>query len=435
MKLSQYGYEFKPEMLAKYPAENRDEARLMVVNRAKGTIEHRIFKDIIDYFDEGDLFVFNDTKVFPARLYGNKEKTGAEIEIFLLRELNRELRLWDVLVDPARKIRIGNKLYFGDDDLMVAEVIDNTTSRGRTLRFLFDGDYDEFKTALFKLGETPLPRWVREKVEPEDSERYQTIFAAKEGAVVAPTAGMHFSKHLMKRMEIRGVERAFLTLHAGLGNFRTVDVEDLSKHKMDSEQYIVDDATAASVNRAKRNGRKVVSIGTTVMRTLETAVSTGGMIKPMEGWTNKFIFALRVHGGRRDGLQLSPALFDAADDGGRFRRIRLRDERLQDRARGGLPLRHLRRRDAAPLRLRECGFPALRGFSENFHYLCKINSHWRWQERYYTFVRRFSPTFRSPSSPRCAGSWCRRCRSGETRSGRSCRVTVASTNGGTSFTR
>ena len=286
MKLSQYGYEFKPEMLAKYPAENRDEARLMVVNRAKGTIEHRIFKDIIDYFDEGDLFVFNDTKVFPARLYGNKEKTGAEIEIFLLRELNRELRLWDVLVDPARKIRIGNKLYFGDDDLMVAEVIDNTTSRGRTLRFLFDGDYDEFKTALFKLGETPLPRWVREKVEPEDSERYQTIFAAKEGAVVAPTAGMHFSKHLMKRMEIRGVERAFLTLHAGLGNFRTVDVEDLSKHKMDSEQYIVDDATAASVNRAKRNGRKVVSIGTTVMRTLETVVSTNGTINAGEGWTN-----------------------------------------------------------------------------------------------------------------------------------------------------
>ena len=291
MKLSQYGYEFKPEMLAKYPAENRDEARLMVVNRAKGTIEHRIFKDIIDYFDEGDLFVFNDTKVFPARLYGNKEKTGAEIEIFLLRELNRELRLWDVLVDPARKIRIGNKLYFGDDDLMVAEVIDNTTSRGRTLRFLFDGDYDEFKTALFKLGETPLPRWVREKVEPEDSERYQTIFAAKEGAVVAPTAGMHFSKHLMKRMEIRGVERAFLTLHAGLGNFRTVDVEDLSKHKMDSEQYIVDDATAASVNRAKRSGRKVVSIGTTVMRTLETVVSTNGTINAGEGWTNKFIFS------------------------------------------------------------------------------------------------------------------------------------------------
>ena len=291
MKLSQYGYEFTPEMLAKDPAENRDEARLMVVNRAKGTIEHRIFKDIIDYFDEGDLFVFNDTKVFPARLYGNKEKTGAEIEIFLLRELNRELRLWDVLVDPARKIRIGNKLYFGDDDLMVAEVIDNTTSRGRTLRFLFDGDYDEFKTALFKLGETPLPRWVREKVEPEDSERYQTIFAAKEGAVVAPTAGMHFSKHLMKRMEIKGIDKTFVTLHVGLGNFRTVDVEDLSKHKMDSEQFFVEEAAAEAVNAAKRQERKVVAIGTTVMRTIETAVSTNGMIKPMEGWTNKFIFA------------------------------------------------------------------------------------------------------------------------------------------------
>ena len=291
MKLSQYGYDFSPEMLAKYPADNRDESRLMVINRAKGTIEHRIFKDIIEYFDEKDLFVFNDTKVFPARLYGNKEKTGAEIEIFLLRELNRELRLWDVLVDPARKIRIGNKLYFGDDDLMVAEVIDNTTSRGRTLRFLFDGDYDEFKTALFKLGETPLPRWVREKVEPEDSERYQTIFAAKEGAVVAPTAGMHFSKHLMKRMEIKGIDKTFVTLHVGLGNFRTVDVEDLSKHKMDSEQFFVEEAAAEAVNAAKRQERKVVAIGTTVMRTIETAVSTNGMIKPMEGWTNKFIFA------------------------------------------------------------------------------------------------------------------------------------------------
>ena len=291
MKLSQYGYEFKPEMLAKYPTENRDDARLMVVNRATGTIEHRIFKDIIDYFDEGDLFVFNDTKVFPARLYGNKEKTGAEIEIFLLRELNRDLRLWDVMVDPARKIRIGNKLYFGDDDLMVAEVIDNTTSRGRTLRFLFDGDYDEFKAALFKLGETPLPRWVREKVEPEDAERYQTIFASKEGAVVAPTAGMHFSKHLMKRMEICGIERAFLTLHAGLGNFRTVDVEDLSKHKMDSEQFIVPEETAAAVNGTKDAGHKVVSIGTTVMRTLETVVSTNGRINAGEGWTNKFIFS------------------------------------------------------------------------------------------------------------------------------------------------
>ena len=291
MKLSQYGYDFSPEMLAKYPADNRDESRLMVINRAKGTIEHRIFKDIIEYFDEKDLFVFNDTKVFPARLYGNKEKTGAEIEIFLLRELNRELRLWDVLVDPARKIRIGNKLYFGDDDLLVAEVIDNTTSRGRTLRFLFDGSYEEFKRALFALGETPLPKWVREKVEPEDAERYQTIFAEKEGAVAAPTAGMHFSKHLMKRMEIKGIDKTFVTLHVGLGNFRTVDVEDLSKHKMDSEQFFVEEAAAEAVNAAKRQEHKVVAIGTTVMRTIETAVSTNGMIKPMEGWTNKFIFA------------------------------------------------------------------------------------------------------------------------------------------------
>lgn len=290
MKLSQYKYDFTPEMLAKHPTENRDDSRLMVVNRAKGTIEHRIFKDIIEYFNTSDLFVFNNTKVFPARLYGNKEKTGAEIEIFLLRELNRELRLWDVLVDPARKIRIGNKLYFGDDDLLVAEVIDNTTSRGRTLRFLFDGTFEEFREALFKLGETPLPKWVREKVEPEDKERYQTIFAEVEGAVAAPTAGLHFSKHLLKRMEIKGVESAFVTLHVGLGNFRTIDVEDLSKHKMDSEQFIVSDQAAATVNKAKEEGRKIVAVGTTVMRTIETAVSTNGMIKPMEGWTNKFIF-------------------------------------------------------------------------------------------------------------------------------------------------
>ena len=290
MKLSQYGYDFKSEMLAQYPAENRDESRLMVVNRATGKIEHRIFKDIIEYFDEKDLFLFNDTKVFPARLYGNKEKTGAEIEIFLLRELNRELRLWDVLVDPARKIRIGNKLYFGEDDMMGAEVIDNTTSRGRTLRFLFDGSYEEFKEALYRLGETPLPRWVREKVEEEDAERYQTIFAKNEGAVAAPTAGMHFSKHLLKRMEIKGIDSAFITLHAGLGNFLTVDVEDLSKHKMDSEQFVVSEEAAEMVNAAKGSGHKVVAIGTTVMRTVETAVSTGGMIKPQEGWTNKFIF-------------------------------------------------------------------------------------------------------------------------------------------------
>lgn len=290
MKLSQYGYDFSPEMLAKYPAEIRDESRLMVVNRATGKIEHRIFKEILDYFEEKDLFVFNDTKVFPARLYGNKEKTGAEIEIFLLRELNRELRLWDVLVDPARKIRIGNKLYFGEDDILGAEVIDNTTSRGRTLRFLYDGPYEEFKETLFRMGETPLPRWVREKVEPLDAERYQTIFASKEGAVAAPTAGMHFSKHLLKRMEIKGVDKAFITLHVGLGNFRTVDVEDLSKHKMDSEQFFVTEEAAEAVNSAKDGGHKVVSIGTSVMRTLETVVSTNGRINPMEGWTNKFIF-------------------------------------------------------------------------------------------------------------------------------------------------
>ncbi len=290
MKLSQYGYEFSADMLAKYPTDNRDDSRLMVINRATGQIEHRLFKDIIEYFDEKDLFLFNDTKVFPARLYGNKEKTNAEIEIFLLRELNSELRLWDVLVDPARKIRIGNKLYFGADEMMGAEVIDNTTSRGRTLRFLFDGSYEEFKEALYRLGETPLPRWVREKVEEEDAERYQTIFAKHEGAVAAPTAGMHFSKHLLKRMEIKGIESEFITLHAGLGNFRTVDVEDLSKHKMDSEQFVVTEAAAEKVNQTKRDGHKVVAIGTTVMRTIETAVSTGGMIKAMEGWTNKFIF-------------------------------------------------------------------------------------------------------------------------------------------------
>ena len=254
-------------------------------------MEHRIFKEIMQYFGDTDLFVFNDTKVIPVRRYGNKGKIGAEMEIFLLRELNRDLRLWDVLVDPARKIRIGNKLYFGDDDLLVAEVIDNTTSRGRTLRFLFDGSYEEFKNTLFSLGETPLPKWVREKVEPEDAERYQTIFARHEGAVAAPTAGMHFSKHLMKRMEIKGIDSAFITLHVGLGNFRTVDVEDLSKHKMDSEQFFVTEEAAEAVNTAKREGHKIAAIGTTVMRTLETAVSINGMINPMEGWTNKFIFA------------------------------------------------------------------------------------------------------------------------------------------------
>lgn len=290
MKLSQYKYDFTPDMLAKYPAENRDESRLMIFDRKSGKIEHKIFKDIIGYFKDGDVMIFNNTKVFPARLYGNKEKTGAEIEIFLLRELNREQRLWDVLVDPARKIRIGNKLYFGDDDALVAEVIDNTTSRGRTLRFLFDGDYDQFKEALYKMGETPLPRWIRKTVEPIDAERYQTIFASQEGAVAAPTAGMHFSKHLLKRLEIKGVGHAEVTLHVGLGNFRSVDVEDLTKHKMDSEQIIIPDAATDIVNCARARDRRVCAVGTTVMRTIESSVSTDGMLKPYDGWTNKFIF-------------------------------------------------------------------------------------------------------------------------------------------------
>ena len=236
MKLSNFNFNLPDELLAEFPAENRDEARLMVINRKEGTIEHKLFKDVIDYFDEGDVMVLNNTKVFPARLYGNKEKTGARIEVFLLRELNAEQRLWDVLVDPARKIRIGNKLYFGDDDSLVAEVIDNTTSRGRTLRFLYDGSYEEFRLKLRELGETPIPKYINREVTPEDEERYQTIYATEEGAVAAPTAGLHFSKHLLKRLEIKGVDFAKVTLHIGLGTFNPVEVEDLSKHKMDSEE-------------------------------------------------------------------------------------------------------------------------------------------------------------------------------------------------------
>lgn len=290
MKLSQYKYDYEQEMLAKYPVDNRDESRLMVYDRRTKKIEHKSFKDLIGYFKDGDVMIFNDTKVFPARLYGNKEKTGAEIEVFLLRELAAEGRLWDVLVDPARKIRIGNKLYFGDDDAMVAEVIDNTTSRGRTLRFLYDGSYEEFREALYKLGETPLPRWIRDKPEPIDAERYQTIYAAHEGAVAAPTAGLHFSKHLLKRLEIKGVDSVMVTLHVGLGSFRSVDVEDLTKHKMDSEQIFITDVAADRVNLAREKGRKICAIGTTVMRTVESSVSSEGFLKPYEGWTNKFIF-------------------------------------------------------------------------------------------------------------------------------------------------
>lgn len=290
MKLSQYKYNLPDELIAKYPTENRDESRLMVLDKQTGKIEHRIFKEIIDYFNEKDVLVFNNTKVFPARLYGNKEKTGAEIEVFLLRELNKEQRLWDVLVDPARKIRIGNKLYFGEDDLLVAEVIDNTTSRGRTLRFLFDGDYEEFKKTLYSLGETPLPKFIKREVQPEDRERYQTVFAKHEGAVAAPTAGLHFSRELLKRLEIKGIEFAEITLHVGLGNFRTVDVEDLTKHKMDSERIIIPEKAIEIVNRAKDNKKQICAVGTTVMRTLESSVSTQGFLKPFDGWTNKFIF-------------------------------------------------------------------------------------------------------------------------------------------------
>lgn len=290
MKLSKFKYKLEEEQIALHPAENRDESKLMVLHRDSGKIEHKIFKDITGYFNNQDVMVFNDTKVFPARLYGNKEKTGAEIEVFLLRELNREQRLWDVLVDPARKIRIGNKLYFGEDDLLVAEVIDNTTSRGRTLRFLFEGSYDEFKKTLYSLGQTPLPKFIQRPVQPEDKERYQTIFAKHEGAVAAPTAGLHFSRELLKRLEIIGIEFSYVTLHVGLGNFRNVDVEDLTKHKMDSEQIWIREEACGVVNRAKDKKKNVCAVGTTVMRSLESSVSTQGHLKPFEGWTNKFIF-------------------------------------------------------------------------------------------------------------------------------------------------
>ena len=290
MKLSEFSFDLPEELIAEYPSDNRDEARLMVIHRDTGKIEHRMFKDIIDYFNEGDVMIMNNTRVFPARMYGNKEKTGAKIEVFLLRELNRESLLWDVLVDPARKIRIGNKLYFGDDDSLVAEVIDNTTSRGRTLRFLFDGPYEDFKAKITELGETPLPKYIKRDVEPSDEERYQTIYAKEEGAVAAPTAGLHFSRELLKRLELKGINFAEVTLHVGLGTFRSVEVEDLTKHKMDSEQVIISEKAANTVNTAKRNKKRVCAIGTTSMRAIETSVSTDNMLKPFDGWTNKFIF-------------------------------------------------------------------------------------------------------------------------------------------------
>ena len=290
MKLSKFKFNLPQELIALHPAKNRDESRLMVVNRKTGEIEHKVFKDLLGYFGEKDVFIFNNTKVFPARLYGNKEKTGARIEVFLLRELNEDLRLWDVLVDPARKIRIGNKLYFGEDDSMVAEVIDNTTSRGRTLRFLYDGNHDEFKKALYALGETPLPKYIDRPVEPDDEDRYQNIFATEEGAVVAPAAGLHFSRELMKRMEIKGINFAFITLHCALGNFHDIEVEDLTKHKMDSEQMFIGAEACKTVNEAKLAGHHVCAVGTSVIKATETAVGTDKMLKEYEGWTNKFIF-------------------------------------------------------------------------------------------------------------------------------------------------
>lgn len=290
MKTSEFNFDLPEELLAEYPAEHRDDARLMVLDRKNQTIEHKLFKDVIDYFDEGDLFIFNNTKVFPARLFGFKEKTGAKIEVFLLRELDKETRVWDVLVDPARKIRIGNKLFFTEDESLVAEVIDNTTSRGRTLRFLYDGSHEEFRAKLAELGETPLPKYIKREAEPEDAERYQTIYAKEEGAVAAPTAGLHFSKQLMKRLEIKGIDFAEITLHVGLGTFNPIEVEDLSKHKMESEEAIIDQKNADIINKAVEEKRRVCAVGTTTMRALETSVSSNKKIGPFNGWTNKFIF-------------------------------------------------------------------------------------------------------------------------------------------------
>ena len=289
MKLSQFKFDLPLNLIAQHPAKTREESRLMIVHRDTGKIEHKTFRDVLGYFNDKDVMAVNNTKVFPARLYGRKEKTGAKIEVFLLRELNKPNRLWDVIVDPARKIRVGNKLYFGDNDELVAEVIDNTTSRGRTIRFLFDGDEAAFKAVLELLGETPLPKYIKRKPEEEDKERYQTVYAKYEGAVAAPTAGLHFSRELIKRLEIIGVKFAEVTLHTGLGTFRPIEVEDLSKHKMDAEYFNVDEFAAQTVNKAKIEHRHICSVGTTTMRALESSVTAQGLLKPAQGWTNLFI--------------------------------------------------------------------------------------------------------------------------------------------------
>lgn len=320
MKLSEFKFDLPPGLLAHYPTENRDESRLMVVHKDTGEIEHKVFKDVIDYFEDGDAMIINNTKVFPARLYGNKEKTGAKIEVFLLRELNKEMYLWDVLVDPARKIRVGNKLYFGEGDL-VAEVIDNTTSRGRTIRFLFDGTDEEFYAAIDELGETPLPKEVARNAEEEDRERFQTIYAEERGAVSAPAAGMHFTKQLMKRLELKGVDIGKCTMHIGLGTFRPVDVEDLTKHKMDSENYRVPEETANLVNEKIATKKRVVAVGTTVLRAMESSVSALGKLKANEGWTDKFLappYDVKICNGLITNFHLpqSTLLMNAAAFGG-----------------------------------------------------------------------------------------------------------------------
>jgi S-adenosylmethionine:tRNA ribosyltransferase-isomerase len=289
MKLSQFRFDLPLNLIAQHPAKKREDARMMVVHRTTGQIENRHFRDIMEYFDDKDVFVVNNTKVFPARMYGRKEKTGAKIEVFLLRELNKQNRLWDVIVDPARKIRVGNKLYFGDTDELVAEVIDNTTSRGRTIRFLFDGPEEDFKRVLNQMGETPLPKYIKRKPDEEDRERFQTVYAKHEGAVVAPTAGLHFSKELIKRLEIKGIRFSEVTLHTGLGTFRPIEVEDLSKHKMDAEFYQIDDQACKIVNKAKTEGHRICSVGTTTVRALETSFTADKLLKPSEGWTNIFI--------------------------------------------------------------------------------------------------------------------------------------------------
>lgn len=289
MKLSQFRFDLPLNLIAQHPTKKREDSRLMVVHRDSGKIENKHFRDVLDYFDDKDVFVVNNTKVFPARMYGRKEKTGAKIEVFLLRELNHQNKLWDVIVDPARKIRVGNKLYFGDAEDLVAEVIDNTTSRGRTIRFLFDGSDAEFKEVLNALGETPLPKYIKRKPDEEDRERYQTVYAKHEGAVAAPTAGLHFSVELIKRLEIKGIRFAEITLHTGLGTFRPIEVEDLSKHKMDAEYYRIEEKACAIVNKARMDGRRICSVGTTTMRALETSFTSDKMLKPSEGWTNTFI--------------------------------------------------------------------------------------------------------------------------------------------------